>query len=952
MASRNRPSAVASRPQRPATRRDFEIAIICALVHEADAVEALFDHHWEDDGTPYDKAPGDLNAYSIGSIGRHNVVLAHMPGMGKASAAAVAAHCKMSFPGIRLALIVGVCGAVPFYGDDRREIVLGDVIVSSGVVQYDLGRRFPERFTRKDTLLDSLGRPNTELRSVLSKMQGFRGRKMLQSKLVEYLAIIQGQPGLHARYPGKERDKLFDAGYRHITDGKLCDECGCSDDLIQRARHSDPDTSTVPEVHFGLIASGDTVLKSGYDREDIARQENAIGFEMEGVGVWDMFPCVVIKGACDYADSHKTKDWQHYAAATAAACMKAFLDSWGPVRIVSLPAMRNKNFTGRTAVLEEIKGRLFSDEDCQRLAIVGLGGIGKTQIALHFAHWVRDTHNDYSIFWLPVLSLQGFDQAYLEMGRRLGVETDPDEEDHKETIRAHMSSEEAGRWLLIIDNADDAELVLDSAGINDCLPESQAGRILFTTRSFDVGSAVAGFDVIELHGMNPREAKELMDKSLISKQGGPDDAATAALLRELTYLPLAITQAAAYMHRNRISAGRYLELLHATKQNMVELMSKEFRDNTRYRESRNAVATTWQVSFDQIKATNNTAAELLAFISCIEPKAIPRSLLQGRSSELESIEAIGTLLGYSFLIDRGDGEAYDMHSLSEKAFMDETDEGRLRTLFELAQTYCDHQREEEGIRLFEHVLEIERRILDEVDPSLLISEQRLAQAHRQNGQYQKAIELFEHVVEVEATFMGDRDPTYRENGQYQQAIELFEHVVEAEATFLDDHDLSRLLSQYELGIAYRESGQHQKAIELLEHVASIERTVLEAQDSSQLMTQHALAVSYLGAHRSQEAIDLLEVVVAVKTRTLDEKDTGGLFSQGRLAEAFLQVGRAQEATPILQHYVVHKERCPPDAKIRDTKRLLVLLWDVCSQLKTQERFGAEGTDRDGDSPEA
>ena len=148
-----------SRPRRPATRANFEIALICALPLEADAVEALFDHHWDDDGPPYDKAVGDPNAYSTGAVGRLNVVLAHVPGMGVANAAAVAANCRASFPNIKLAVVVGVCGAVPF-GADGDEIILGDVIISDGVVQYDLGRRLPECFVRKDTLLDSLGRPN------------------------------------------------------------------------------------------------------------------------------------------------------------------------------------------------------------------------------------------------------------------------------------------------------------------------------------------------------------------------------------------------------------------------------------------------------------------------------------------------------------------------------------------------------------------------------------------------------------------------------------------------------------------------------------------------------------------------------------------------------------------------------------------------------------------------
>ena len=317
-------------PRRPSTRADFEIAVICALTIEADTVAALFDHHWDDDGPPYDKAAGDPNAYSTGAIGCHNVVLAHMPGIGKASAAAVAVNCRASFPNIKLALIVGVCGVVPFRpgGSGTAETVLGDVIVSDGVVQYDLGRRLPEKFVLKDTLLDALGRPNTEIRALLAKLRGLRGRKRLQDKMAGYMDVLRGEPELAAVYPGAAQDKLFEATYRHISDGMECEECGCDSKLVSRTRLEQGDGQ--PAVHFGLIASGDTVMKSGKDRDAIVQQAGVIGFEMEGAGVWDVFPCVVIKGACDYADSHKTKAWQRYAAATAAACMKAFLGYWVP----------------------------------------------------------------------------------------------------------------------------------------------------------------------------------------------------------------------------------------------------------------------------------------------------------------------------------------------------------------------------------------------------------------------------------------------------------------------------------------------------------------------------------------------------------------------------------------------------------------------------------------------
>ena len=109
-------------------------------------------------------------------------------------------------------------------------------------------------------------------------------------------------------------------------------------DALQEARHRlgktgaeaaiSGQTVHQPMVHFGLVASGNMVMKSGEDRDQIAAREDIIAFEREGAGVWDNFPCLVIKGVCDYADSHKSKRWQNYAAATAAACMKAFLENW------------------------------------------------------------------------------------------------------------------------------------------------------------------------------------------------------------------------------------------------------------------------------------------------------------------------------------------------------------------------------------------------------------------------------------------------------------------------------------------------------------------------------------------------------------------------------------------------------------------------------------------------
>ncbi|EJT73965.1 hypothetical protein, variant [Gaeumannomyces tritici R3-111a-1] len=321
---------------RPTSRDDFEIAIICALTQEADAVKALFDERWDGHGQDgYGKVAGDPYSYACGRIGRHNVVVPHMTGMGKANAANVATNCGRSFPGVKIALVVGVCAGVPSVSGgpgQKKDVILGDVIISQGVVQYDFGRQTDAGFYTKVTPLESLGKPITEISSLVAMLKSRDDRKRLLQDMSEYLDVLQGEEDLEPGYPGVEQDWLFEPSYRHTKPTKKCEDICDRTKLVRRDRLQGPNPPT-PEVHFGLIASGDKVMKSARQRDKIIRDHNVVAFEMESAGVWDVIPCVVIKGVCDYADSHKAKSWQKRAAAAAAACMKAFLIRLEPFKI-------------------------------------------------------------------------------------------------------------------------------------------------------------------------------------------------------------------------------------------------------------------------------------------------------------------------------------------------------------------------------------------------------------------------------------------------------------------------------------------------------------------------------------------------------------------------------------------------------------------------------------------
>lgn len=343
-------------PQQPSNRDNFEIAIICALPLEYDAVSYIFDEFWDEDGDQYGKAPGDPNCYTTGRIGNYNVVLALLPHMGLTSAASAAASMRSSYTGLQLALLVGVCGAVP-RGQDDNEILLGDVVISKAVIHYDFGRQYPDKFVRKNTIGDSLGRPNKAIRNLLATLETDRGLDGLENRTAYFLQQVQSKVAETRRqgkydYPGIVKDQLFKSTHRHkhrVSPKCICRDCvnesdptcdealvaSCADlgcdgrELMARERCGQSgSTRGQPSVHLGSVASGHVVMKSATHRDIVAKETCVIAFEMEGAGVWDEVPSIVVKGVCDYADCHKHKGWQNFAAATAASATKAVLERY------------------------------------------------------------------------------------------------------------------------------------------------------------------------------------------------------------------------------------------------------------------------------------------------------------------------------------------------------------------------------------------------------------------------------------------------------------------------------------------------------------------------------------------------------------------------------------------------------------------------------------------------
>jgi nucleoside phosphorylase len=294
----------------------YQIGILCALFTEYQAVLAIFDE-------PRDRIRSDKNPdiiYNTGWIGSYHAVAACLPPgrTGSAAASWLATRMMDAFPYLEHRFLVGIAGGVPNGDIDIR---LGDIIIGTRIVQYDFGKTLPNgKFQRTREPFKAPG----IIPSVLNQLK-IRGIGQTRQLIGEILSTMRGRlPDLEVQwtYPGEDQDLLFAAEYDHNVElnHPRCGGCDEGKIVYREAR-----SSLLPMFHDGLIASADQVMRDGRSRDLLKSDLTDIrAVEMEAAGLEDYGFCV-IRGICDYADSHKHKQWQSYAAATAAACLKALI---------------------------------------------------------------------------------------------------------------------------------------------------------------------------------------------------------------------------------------------------------------------------------------------------------------------------------------------------------------------------------------------------------------------------------------------------------------------------------------------------------------------------------------------------------------------------------------------------------------------------------------------------
>ncbi|KAH7061027.1 kinesin light chain 1, partial [Paraphoma chrysanthemicola] len=551
-----------------------------------------------------------------------------------------------------------------------------------------------------------------------------------------------------------------------------------------------------------------------------------------------------------------------------------------------LPFPRNELFVGREEQLRSLEQSLLPSNTHRRMTIYGLGGCGKSALALEFAYRALVRHARQMVFWVPAISQESFELAYREIGVRLGVPgITEDNADIRMLVKNALSSESLGDWLMVVDNADDSGVLLGttdndamSTRLSDYLPHSSNGTILFTTRSRKVARDLTPNSVLELNDMSEAEAKQLLARRLTKRALLDDETAVDELLAILTYLPLAIAQAAAFINNNNVSVSGYISLFQHTGTGS-ELFSERFEDPSRYREMDSTVAKTWHISFDQIQRQDRLAADYLSFMACIDRVDIPQSLLPPGNSLVQQVKALGTLAGYAFITERQqtahelDQERFfDMHRLVHMAsawWLDGHNEratwaGRAVARLEELVPYGGHERKEVWTPYLSHAIYV-AGLSDTVENAARAS-------------------LLDRVGRCQVTL-----------GQYSAAGTTHQRALSLREKSLGKKHIRTLVSMHEVGLAFGNLGRYEEAEAMNRRTLALSETVHGREHPSTLATMNNLAIVLRRQGKYETAEAMNRQTLALQETVLGREHPETLTTMSNLAGVLDHQGKYEAA---------------------------------------------------------
>ncbi|CAG9946682.1 unnamed protein product [Clonostachys rosea f. rosea IK726] len=581
----------------------------------------------------------------------------------------------------------------------------------------------------------------------------------------------------------------------------------------------------------------------------------------------------------------------------------------------TVPYSSNENFIGRIDILRQLES-CFNLSNINRtwqprIALYGLGGIGKTQIAIQFTYWLRHQFPDMAVYWVHASNADRFRQSFTSIAQECGIPgLDDPEIDVLPLVKAWLGKKDNGRWLMVIDNADDEALFTthqqtstsssrSSGNLGGFIPDCANGNILITTRNKKAGSRLTkGKQLIEIGKMDVSDCVKLLHLQL------DDSASTESVGRlseQLEYIPLALVQAAAFIRENAVPIDYYLELL---MERPVDLLGEEFEAVGRDEESLHAVATTWMISFQQIQQRNPLAGEFLSLMAFFDRQEIPRSFLlnyyerrnDGKDGVLEVTKAIGLLLSFCLIRE------------------------------EASQNITIHR-------------------LVQMTTRKWLSIQRHEDAYKGEA-LSTVLEMFPDRQSVENRF---------ENRTTCTAYLAHAQVVRGLMSSIEGGEITRAGLLTKIGGYFREEGRSKEAEEAHKEAGTIYREILGEEDHNTLTSMGDLALIWWDLARFEEAEKLLIKVIELRKRVLGDEHPDTIISMGNLAQTIYGQGRLGEAeklqTKVLDLYKrVRGEEHPNTlrgmgnlaltisnlGRLGEAEKLQTKVLDLCKRFRGEE----------------
>jgi tetratricopeptide (TPR) repeat protein len=554
----------------------------------------------------------------------------------------------------------------------------------------------------------------------------------------------------------------------------------------------------------------------------------------------------------------------------------------------------------------------------------GLGGVGKTQIALEVAYQIQEMSPECSVFWVQASDTTSFNNSYCEIGQKLRI---PGLEDEKADVKQLVFTTLKGLlspWLLIVDNADDYEVLSNAEDGNASwalikyLPSRGHGAVLFTTRDNKIATKFAEANVIHIKEMSRPESTELLRKSVQDKNQSllNDQDSITELLELLLDLPLAIKQAAAYINENSTPISEYLLFYQRSEQDIIEVLSEDFEDYGRYNSQKNPVATTWLISFEQIRRQYPLAVEYLSFIGVILQDDIPISLLQPGKSLLKQDKAIGTLTAYSFITRRIGEEAFNVHRLvylATRNWLSMKDELLIwadRALNRLVEVIPagGHTNREVWTRYLPHGIHLVNTIKVHCNNEMLMIKllDQIGRCQHSIGQYTGAENMHQRTLVLKEKMLGkDHHKTLMSRnelglalsrqGKDAEAEEIYRETLALRETVLGKDHPKTLKSRSNLGLALRGQGKYAEVEAIHRETLALREKVLGKDHPLTLISRNNLGAALSDQGKYTEAEEMHRKTLTLRKKVLGKEHPNTLISRNNLGLALSRQGKYAEA---------------------------------------------------------